>query len=154
VKRTDGFWPAHVTARNRPQFLARLDAGYACRVGLADGRVVAMTWSTARDDLETMTGLLVRPSPGACYALDLNVHPAYGGQGIGEALLAFELLEVKRLGFAAEHTIVRTENLGMLASAGGVGFRRTGEIETRRILGRPFSRWKRGGRTGSRVLPL
>jgi acyl carrier protein/ribosomal protein S18 acetylase RimI-like enzyme len=151
---TEGLWPAHVAARNAPQFLARLDAGYACRVALADGAIVAMTWSTTREDEETMTGLLVRPSPGACYALDLNVHPAYGGRAIGEALLAFELREAGRAGLLAEHTIVRADNLGMLASAGGVGFRRTGGIETRRILGRPFSRWRRGERAGSGVLPL
>jgi len=151
---THGLWPAHVEERNRAQFLARLDEGHCCHVAIADGRIAAMTWATTHEDLETMTGLVVRPTAGAYYAFDLNVHPAYAGLGIGDALLAFELHEAKRKGLRAGHTIVRTTNHGMLALAGAIGFRRTGEIETRRILSRPFSRWQRGDRKGRRTLPL
>ncbi|MDX1799170.1 MAG: hypothetical protein R3255_11015, partial [Candidatus Lokiarchaeia archaeon] len=64
------------------------------------------------------------------------------GKGIGLALLSFSLQDCKRRGYENQITWVRAENLKMLnASVQMLGYEKIGEIHTKKIFLKPFSKW-------------
>lgn len=138
-------WPANIRSRKIAKVKHRLDRGYKCYIARIDGAVAAIDWVTDSEDYEPYTGLTIKLKPGSCYGLDLHENPKYINQGIGLATLAYSINKSKEFGFLRQITIVSEQNLKMLQTAIQLfGFKKIGQIETRRIFRMTNSTWAIG----------
>ena len=137
-------------------FRQRLESGYVCLGAWLNGRIVGIDWLSGEGYKCPFTGLLLSWPNETCYAMELFEHPAHTGEGIGLALLAFSLATAKDRGYDSQVTMVIGRNVKMLSAAVQLfGFAKIGEIDTSRVLFKPFSSWKIGykkGRGGTAVL--
>jgi len=130
-------------------FRKRLESGGVCFLALHQDQIVGVDWLTDIGYNCPFTGLKLRWPQGSWYAMELYEHPKYPGRGIGLALLAFSLEEAKKRGFQTQVTMVLSKNVKMLGAAVHLfGFKKIGEIRTRRIFLRPFSSWRMGRQSG------
>jgi len=130
-------------------FHERLNSGYLCLGAWHDNRIVGVDWLSVEGYKCPFTGLRLHWPEESCYAMELFEHPEYVGKGVGLALLGYSLAVAKERGYREQITMVIGRNVKMLSAAVQLfGFSRIGEIDTKRILFRPFSRWNVGGRTG------
>jgi hypothetical protein len=152
----EGVWHPRQRRRKLKRFRKRLSKGYECFIAKLNDIVVALDWVTGSGDYEPFTGLHIKLSDGCCYGMDLNEHPDYKGRGIGLATLIHCMHQTRIQGYTMHYTIVHARNERMLMTATQlIGFRRAGRINVRRFLGRPYSSWKVGNRTGNtRILTL
>lgn len=129
----------------------RLRHGYFCFIASHQGTLVGMTWVSTAGDRCVFTGLQLQMLPGACYAFELYERAAYGGKGVGLALLSQGLLEAKQRGFARQISWVDVSNTKMLSAAIHMfDFVKVGSIRTTRLFQMPFSKWEIAGRSGWR----
>jgi GNAT superfamily N-acetyltransferase/acyl carrier protein len=134
---------------NLQTFHKRLDAGYVCLGAWHDNRIVGIDWLTDEGYGCPSTGLHIHWPSESCYAMELYEHPAFVGKGVGLALIGYSLAVAKERGYREQVTMVLARNVRMLSAAVQLfGFEKVGEIETVRILFKPFSKWDIGGRSG------
>ncbi len=134
---------------NTQTFHERLDAGYVCLGAWHDNRIVGIDWLTDEGYSCPSTGLDLHWSSESCFAMELYEHPAFLGKGVGLALIGYSLVVAKERGYREQVTMVLARNVRMLSAAVQLfGFERVGEIETTRILFKPFSKWDVGGQSG------
>ncbi|MEW5924868.1 MAG: hypothetical protein AB1746_12870, partial [Candidatus Zixiibacteriota bacterium] len=136
-------WPAAIQHKKIEKVKRRLENGYKCYIARFDGAIAAIDWVTNTEDYEPYTGLTIRLKPGSCYGLDLHENPKYMNQGIGLATLAYSINKSRESGFLRQITIVSEKNLKMLQTAIQLfGFRKIGQIETKRIFRMTRSTWQ------------
>ena len=142
-------WPPHRRGRMKRLFRKRLQADFICLGAWSEEELVGIDFLSGSGDTDPDTGLTIKTEPGTCYALDL--YEKYRGRGIGFALLGYSLYEAGQRGFRRQVTFVRKNNERMLAASMQLhGFKKIGEVETKRVFRKAFSEWKIGTRMGSK----
>jgi acyl carrier protein/GNAT superfamily N-acetyltransferase len=130
-------------------FRERLESGYICLGAWLNDRIVGVDWLSGEGYKCPFTGLRFHWPSETCYAMELFEHTEHTGEGIGLSLLAFSLAVAKERGYESQVAMVIGKNVKMLsASVQLFGFVKIGEIDTRRILFKPFSSWQIGGDSG------
>jgi acyl carrier protein/GNAT superfamily N-acetyltransferase len=134
---------------NLKTFHKRMEAGHVCLGAWYEDRIVGVDWLTDEGYRCRSTGLYLHWASESCFAMELYEHPAFLEKGIGLALIGYSLALAKERGYREQVTMVLARNVRMLSAAVQLfGYQKVGEIETRRILFKPFSKWSIGGRSG------
>jgi acyl carrier protein len=130
-------------------FRKRLSAGYVCLGAWHDDILVGVSWLSDEGYKCAVTGLQLYWPNESCYAMELFEHPEHVSKGVGLALLGYSLAVAKERGYRKQVTMVLSRNVRMLSAAVQLfGFVKVGEINTTRILFKPFSRWNIAGKSG------
>jgi acyl carrier protein/GNAT superfamily N-acetyltransferase len=130
-------------------FSQRLESGATCLIALHGDRIVGIDWLLERGYDCPYSGLRFTWARDTCYGGELYEHKDFQGCGVGLELLAFSIEVAKNKGFHRQVTWVTAKNVKMLSAAMQLfNFQIAGQIQITRILGRPFSTWSIGSRSG------
>ena len=157
------FWKANrnITFNKRRMtielFEKLLASGHICYVAWLDDEIVGSDWVWDKGFYCWSTGLRLDWPKDTSYGGELYEHKRYRGKGIGLALLAFSLSELKKKGYARQVCWVEAGNIPMLsASIQLFNFEIIGSIRQWGIVPPlAFSTWetdRRAGRGGTLVL--
>lgn len=136
-------------------FVARLKAGYIGVGAWQNGMLVGINWVSCKGVSDYLPGLDIKLTPGSCLSLDLYEHEMYQNQGIDLATLTFAISRSKEMGFGRQYLAVKSDDYRMLdAVTRLIGFKKVGEIEARKILGKKKPRWRLGNHRGQDRLLL
>jgi GNAT superfamily N-acetyltransferase len=136
-------WRKRERSKKTKLFDDRFSKGYRCCAAWIDGKIIGIDWLTDKEDHEPETGLHIKLHPGSCYGLDLHEHPYYKGQGIGLAILSYNIQETKNLGFQQQYSIVSSRNESMLMAVTQLfGYKKIGTIKTKRFFNKPSTVWQ------------
>jgi GNAT superfamily N-acetyltransferase len=91
------------------RFARRLDSGFVCFVGRADGKLVAMNWT--QYDRGVDEGMYVDIGPDEVHCLHSYTAEAYRGRNIHAALLREMLLHSAGLGYRYAYARIKLTNL-------------------------------------------
>jgi GNAT superfamily N-acetyltransferase len=117
------FWKSnpHITFNRETMtlelFKRLLASGHTCYAAWLGDEIVGYDWIWEKGFYCRYTGLRLDWPSDTCYAGELWEHDRYRGKGIGLALLAFSLGEVKKKGYARQVFWVASTNLLMLSAS-------------------------------------
>jgi GNAT superfamily N-acetyltransferase len=113
---------AQVMQLDNPALVSeRFSTGRHCYVGRVEGKIATYGWITFDQEDVGELGLTIRLQKGEAYIWDCATLPAYRGQRLYPALLAFMLGELQRTGFQRVWIGTNADNLPSQSGVALVG---------------------------------
>lgn len=129
--------------------LRRITSGKRCYIARVEGKLVSYGWITFDEEGIGELGLTIRLKPGEAYIWDCATLPAYRGQRLYPALLAYMLGELQREGYRRVWIGTDADNLPSQVGVALVGCRAVLEI-----VQAPDGRYLSRGRPGEPLQDL